>query len=89
MAPEAVRQAVGGGCRSGTGRLVLVTNAIEAGTWRWGDSGWAQAGRPGGGGYPPPSNASLTPPPPGCYPPPSIRFLSELSRNQLHPCLTQ
>ena len=34
--PEAVRQAVGGGCRSGGGRLLLVTNAIEAGTWRQG-----------------------------------------------------
>ena len=40
-APEAVRQAVGGGCRSGWGRLVSVTNATEAGTWRQGDSGWA------------------------------------------------
>ena len=39
-APEAVRQAVGGGCRSGWGRLLSVTNAIEAGTWRrW--IGWA------------------------------------------------
>ena len=33
-APEAVRQAVGGG-------LLSVTNAIKAGTWRQGDSGWA------------------------------------------------
>ena len=40
-APEAVRQAVGGGCQSGWGRLLSVTNAIEAGTWRQGDSGWA------------------------------------------------
>ena len=40
-APEAVRQVVGGGCQSGLGRLLLVTNAIEAGTWRQGDSGWA------------------------------------------------
>ena len=40
-APEAVRQAVGGGCQSGCGRLLPVTNAIEAGTWRQGDSGWA------------------------------------------------
>ena len=40
-APEAVRQAVGGGCQSGGGRLLSVTNAIEAGTWREGDSGWA------------------------------------------------
>ena len=40
-APEAVTQAVGGGCRSGWGRLLSVTNAIEAGTWRQGDSGWA------------------------------------------------
>ena len=39
--PEAVRQAVGGGCQSGWGRLLSVTNAIEAGTWRQGDSGWA------------------------------------------------
>ena len=39
-----------------------VTNAIEAGTCRQGDSGWASAGRPGGGGGgapPTPSNASL------------------------------
>ena len=59
--PEAVWQAVGGGCQSGWGRLLSVTNAIEAGTWRSGDSGWAQAGRRGGGGGGtcPPSNASL------------------------------
>ena len=38
---EAVRQAVGGGCRSGWGRLLSVTNAIEAGSWCQGDSGWA------------------------------------------------
>ena len=31
-APEAVRQAVGGGCQSGWGRLLSVTTAIEAGT---------------------------------------------------------
>ena len=30
--PEAVWQAVGGGCRSGWGRLQSVTNAVEAGT---------------------------------------------------------
>ena len=36
-APEAVRQAVGGGW----GRLLSVANAIEAGTWRQGDSDWA------------------------------------------------
>ena len=41
VAPEAVRQAVGGGCRSCWGRLLSVTNAIEAATWRQGDSGWA------------------------------------------------
>ena len=33
-APEAVRQAVGGGCQSGWGRLLSVTNAIEAGSCR-------------------------------------------------------
>ena len=38
---EAVRQAVGGGCESGWGRLLSVTNAIEAGTWHQEDSGWA------------------------------------------------
>ena len=40
-APEAVGQAVGGGYESGWGRLLSATNAIEAGTWRQGDSGWA------------------------------------------------
>ena len=40
-APEAVRRAVGDGCQSGWGRALSVTNAIEAGTWRQGDSGWA------------------------------------------------
>ena len=39
-APEAVRQAVGGGCQSGWGRLLSVTNAIEAGTCCQGDSVW-------------------------------------------------
>ena len=49
-APEAVRQAVGGGCQSRWGRLLSVTHANEAGTCCQGDSGWA--GRPGpwGGG---------------------------------------
>ena len=61
-APEAVRQAVGGGCQSGWGRLLSVTNAVEVGACRQGDSGWALAGRPrgGGGGLAPlRSNASL------------------------------
>ena len=40
-APGAVRQAVGGSCQSGWGRLLSVTNAIEVGTWCSGDSGWA------------------------------------------------
>ena len=40
-APEAVRRAVGEGCQSGWGRLLSVTNAIEVGTCRQGDSGWA------------------------------------------------
>ena len=35
-----VRQAVGGGCQSGWGRLLSDTKAIEAGTCRQGDSGW-------------------------------------------------
>ena len=33
-APKAVRPAVGGGCQSGWGRLLSVTNAIEAGAVR-------------------------------------------------------
>ena len=49
-APEAVRQAVGGGCQSGWGRLLSVTNAIQAGTWRQGDSDWAYPGRPASAG---------------------------------------
>ena len=55
-APAAVTQAVGGGCQSGWGRLLSVTNAVEAGTWRQGDSSQALARRHGesGGGYPPP-----------------------------------
>ena len=39
--PETVGQAVGGGCQSGWGRLLSVTNAIKAGAWREGDSGRA------------------------------------------------
>ena len=70
-APEAVRQAVGRVCQSGWGRLLSVTNAIEAGTWRHGDSGWAEAGRPGGGGGPPPfpMHPCLCPWMPLCLPP--------------------
>ena len=49
-APGAGLQAVGGGCRSGWGRLLSVTNAIEAGICRQGDSGWALAGCLGGEG---------------------------------------
>ena len=36
VAPGVVRQTVGGGCRSGWGRLLSVTNAIETGTWHLG-----------------------------------------------------
>ena len=46
MAPAAVGQAVGGGCQSGWGRLLSVTNAIEAGTWL--GVGWAPWRREGG-----------------------------------------
>ena len=58
--------AVRGGCQRGWGRLPSVTHAIETGTWRQWDSGWAFAGRPGGGGggTSPCSNASLGLPPP-------------------------
>ena len=40
-APEAVRQALRGRCQSGCLRLLSVTYAIEAGTWRQGYSGRA------------------------------------------------
>ena len=53
-APGAVIQAVGGGCQSGWGRLLSVTNAVEAGTWCSGDSGWAYTWRSGGGRVPSP-----------------------------------
>ena len=43
-APEAGRQADGGCCQSGWGPLLSVTHAIEAGTWRQEDSGWAYWG---------------------------------------------
>ena len=62
-APEAGRQAVGGGCQSGWG-LLSVTKAIEAGTCREGDNGWAQAGHlAGGGGVPLPMHRCTSPPP--------------------------
>ena len=38
---KVARQAFRGGCPSGWGPLLSVTDAIEAGTWRQGDSGWA------------------------------------------------
>ena len=40
-AVEAVGQAVEGGCQSGWGRLLSVTNVIEAGACRQGDCGYA------------------------------------------------
>ena len=68
-APEAVRQAVGGGCQSGWGRLLSVTNATEAGTCRSGTVAGhrlgALEGGMGGGGTSPSSNAPLLPPPYG------------------------
>ena len=58
----AVGQLVGGDCQSVWGRLLSVTNAIEADTCRQGDSGRAKAGRPGegrGGASPPPMHTWL------------------------------
>ena len=52
-APEAVRPAVEGGCQSGWGRLLSVTNAIGAGTWRQGLFGNRPGGRETGGRCPP------------------------------------
>ena len=40
-ASEAVREASGGGCQGGWGRLLPVESATEAGISRQGDSGWA------------------------------------------------
>ena len=37
---------VGEGGKSGWGRLLSVTNAIEVGTWRQGDSGWGTGWAP-------------------------------------------
>ena len=51
-APAAVRQAVGGGCQSGWGRLLSVTNAIEAGTWRQETVAGHRLGALEGGGSP-------------------------------------
>ena len=98
-APAAVRKAVGGGCRSGWGRLLSVINAIEAGLCRQGDSGWAYAGRPGGGGGGAPprlSNASVgqTPfpssaplPVPFCHPPQvAIQAFATLTEFCQGPC---
>ena len=42
--PQAVRQAVGRGCQIGWGRLLSVTNAIEAGTCRQGDVAGSRLG---------------------------------------------
>ena len=58
--PVAVRQAVGGGCQSSWGRLLSVTNAIEAGAWRQGDGSWCAPWRDSGG-TPPPFLHSNTP----------------------------
>ena len=54
-APAAVRQAVGGGCRSGWGRLLSVTHAIESGALRQKTVAGRRLGAlEGGGGSPPP-----------------------------------
>ena len=41
VASEAARQAVGGGCQSGWGRLPSATNAVEAGHLPSGRHSWA------------------------------------------------
>ena len=53
-APEAVGQAVGGGCQSGWGRLLSVTNAIEAGTCHETVAGHRLGALEGGRGGPSP-----------------------------------
>ena len=49
--------------RKRLGRLLSVTNALEAGTWRQGERLGHRLGALGGGGGSPPSNASLNPAP--------------------------
>ena len=49
-APGAVRQAAGGACQIGWGRLLSVTNASEAGTCRHGDVAGRRLGALEGGG---------------------------------------
>ena len=55
---EAAPEAVGGGCQSGWGRLLSVTNAIEAGTCRQGAAGHRLGALEG------PLPMHLCPPPP-------------------------
>ena len=87
-APEAVRQAVGGGCQSGWGRLLSVTNAMEPGACRqWLGTSWVPWR---GGDTCPPSYASLRQPPP----PPVVRNTtpaptSMVQRGQVDQLLTQ
>ena len=62
-APEAVRQAVGGGCQSGWGRLLSVTKSLSpALAAREAAAGHSLGALEGGGDTPPLSNA----PPPPC-----------------------
>ena len=57
-APKAVRQAVGGGCQSGWGRLLSVTNAVPADTCRQDNCSWAMCLEPCRGVTPPPLHCS-------------------------------
>ena len=50
MAPDLIRQAVGGGCQSGCGWLPSFTNAIEADTWPQGEVAGHDLGAMKGGG---------------------------------------
>ena len=61
---EDVAEAVGG-------RLLSVTSATEAGSWRQGDSGWAQPGG-GGGTSPLPMHPWRYPSPSRGHPPPPL-----------------
>ena len=63
-APEAVRQAAGGGCQRGWRRLLSITNAIEADNCGQRDSGWAIGWAPWRGGVPPPLPMHPWEPPP-------------------------
>ena len=64
VAPEAVRQAVGGGCQSGWGRLLSVSNALKLALGVRGTVAWRRLGALEPPPPPPPTHPLRSPPPP-------------------------